>query len=285
MLFLIGGIAPMLIGTCLIFVLPESVKYLALQPDKRSRLLRTLRRLRPDTLVPDDAEFGIPSTPETTGLGLGKIFGGGLALITPLLWLCFLTCLMVLYWLGGWMPLLFERSGMTPGQAALTTSLFSFGGAIGGVLVSLLLDRFGFAAIAVLFALGGAAVAVLGIAGLGHSALMVFSGLAGFSVLGVQLAINATSGLLYPTPVRAKGVGWAFGMGRWGSILGPLIGAKLLAMRLGPEQLFRAAAVPLLVGLAAAVVLARLTYTRFGRLQLHEIPATAVAGDAAVTSS
>jgi AAHS family 4-hydroxybenzoate transporter-like MFS transporter len=284
-LFLIGGIAPLLIAVCLMFALPESVKYLALQTGKRRDLLRTLRRLRPDAVIPDDADFCIPSTPEATGLGLRKIFGGGLAVITPLLWFCFLTCLMVLYLLGGWMPVFFERSGMAPAQAALATSLFSLGGAVGGVLISLLLNRFGFAAIAALYALGGAAVAGLGIVGIGHDTLMVLSALTGFSVLGIQLAINATSGLLYPTPVRAKGVGWALGVGRSGSILGPLIGAKLLAMHLRPDQLFRAAAVPLLVGLVAAIVLARLSYLRFGRFQLDDAPAAAAGSYIAAPST
>ena len=43
-LFVIGGLVPLIVACCLPFVLPESIKFLALRPDRRPELLLTARR-------------------------------------------------------------------------------------------------------------------------------------------------------------------------------------------------------------------------------------------------
>lgn len=279
-LFLIGGAVPLIVAACLIFVLPESVKFLALRPNKRKELLRTARRIRPDLIIPDDAQFVVPETPAVPGagsltaaLGLNQIFKGGLAVITPLLWTCFCTALMANYFLNNWMPIIFESNGISPKEAALATTLYHVGGTFGGLLVSVLLDRFGFVAIAGLFVLAGPAIAAIGLNGISTGMLTFLSGLAGFAVLGAQFGNNACSGLIYPTEARSRGVGWALGVGRVGSVVGPLLGGVLVAMNLPVQQLFLAAALPMVVGVIAAAVLARLCYVRFNGYQLDDKPA------------
>jgi MFS transporter, AAHS family, 4-hydroxybenzoate transporter len=51
------------------------------------------------------------------------------------------------------------------------------------------------------------------------------------------------------------GVGWAFGAGRIGSFLGPMIGATLIATHLPFRQLFVYAAAPLLIGLVVSLLI------------------------------
>lgn len=274
-LFLIGGCVPLIVAFCLIFTLPESVKYLAQFRDKQRELVATARRLRPELVIPDDAQFVIERAPhQEGGLGLSQIYSGGLALITPLLWICFCTALMANFFLGSWMPLVFETNGMPPKQAAIASSLYHIGGTLGGIVISLLLDRFGIVAIVVLFALAGPAIAAVGLDGLSFEELTLMSTLAGFTVLGAQFGNNATAGLLYPTSFRSKGVGWAFAIGRFGSIAGPLLGAWLIAKELPMQQLFLAAAVPMIIGVMAAAFLSRICYTRFQGFQLDDKPAS-----------
>jgi AAHS family 4-hydroxybenzoate transporter-like MFS transporter len=52
-----------------------------------------------------------------------------------------------------------------------------------------------------------------------------------FTVCGVipQVALNYLCVELYPTPIRATGVGWAITAGRVGSVLGALVGGSLIA--------------------------------------------------------
>ncbi len=68
-------------------------------------------------------------------------------------------------------------------------------------------------------------------------------------------------------------MGWALGIGRFGSMLGPLIGGVLIGMKLPLPQLFLLAAAPMVAGLIARIGVARLCYQRLGGLHLDDLPA------------
>jgi AAHS family 4-hydroxybenzoate transporter-like MFS transporter len=276
-LFWIGGLAPLLIAACLSLQLPESVKYLALRPRRRAELLTTLRRMRPDLALNDDTSVvSAPAAPNATaasGAGLAQLFSGGLAWITPLLWICFAAALMANFFLVSWLPLVLVSSGLSAHQSGITTSFYHYGGTVGGILVSLVLARVGFSAVAALFLLAIPAIAAIGLFANSTTVMAAAVALAGFSTLGAQFGNNAASGLLYPTGVRARGVGWALGIGRFGSILGPLLGGALIGMKLPLQQLFLWAALPMLVGFLASLGVARLCYQRLGGLHLDDLPA------------
>ena len=70
------------------------------------------------------------------------------------------------------------------------------------------------------------------------------------------------AGTLYPTYMRSTGTGWAFGVGRAGSILGPVIGGQLLAFGLPLGMLFAAASTPVLISAGALFFLGRLAILR-----------------------
>jgi AAHS family 4-hydroxybenzoate transporter-like MFS transporter len=202
------------------------------------------------------------------GTGLAQLFSGRLAFITPILWLCFITALMANYFLNSWLPLIFENSGFTAQQSGLAISCYHYGGTVGGLFVALVLGRFGFTAIAALFVLAVPAIAAIGLPGISFATMVSAVALAGFCTLGAQFGNNAASGLLYPTVYRSRGVGWALGVGRLGSVIGPLVGGVLLGRRLPLQQLFIFAALPMAAGLIASAVLARLCYRGLGGLQL-----------------
>jgi AAHS family 4-hydroxybenzoate transporter-like MFS transporter len=273
-LFLVGGAVPLLVAVCLYFALPESVKFLGGRPERRDELLRISRRMRPDLALPEDTQFesAVQSKPSRGALGVGDILGPGFRAITPLLWVCFVTTLMANYFLNSWMPLLFNNAGLTPEKAALASSLYHIGGTVGGLLISVLLDQFGFVVIAVLFVCAAPAIAAIGSSSMSYAALAPLAGIAGLCVLGAQFGNNAAAGLLYPTQFRSKGVGWALGIGRFGAIVGPLLGGHLIKLHLPMRQLFLAAAMPMLVGAVAAVILVRLCYVRLGALRLSDVP-------------
>ena len=87
---------------------------------------------------------------------------------------------------------------------------------------------------------------------------------AGFCIVGGQIASNALAATYYPTMMRSTGVGWALGIGRVGSIVGPWIGGVMLARRVGADSLFLAAALPALCASLAALALARITRSGAG---------------------
>jgi MFS transporter, AAHS family, 4-hydroxybenzoate transporter len=70
-------------------------------------------------------------------------------------------------------------------------------------------------------------------------------------VVGAQIGMNALAAGLYPTSIRSTGVGWALGVGRIGSIIGPVAGGILLSLGWNAQSVVLIAAVPtLLAGLA-----------------------------------
>jgi AAHS family 4-hydroxybenzoate transporter-like MFS transporter len=270
-MFWIGGLAPLIFAVCLLFALPESVKFLAFKPERRAEFLRSVRRLRRDLAISDDAQFvGAPAAQEN-GLGMEAIFRGSFAWITPLLWVCFASALMANFFLNSWLPLIFEGSGLTAKQSGIATSLYHSGGTIGGLLVSLALGRFGFTVIALLFLCATLAIAAIGFPGLSYMAMVSVVALSGFCTLGAQFGNNAASGLLYPTAARSSGVGWALGIGRFGSIAGPLVGGLLIGMKVPARQLFVLAAIPMVAGFIASICVARLCFQKLGGIHLDEV--------------
>jgi AAHS family 4-hydroxybenzoate transporter-like MFS transporter len=271
-LFLVGGAVPLLVAACLQFALPESIKFLGGQPQRRDELLRVARRMRPDLALAEDTQFESSTPLPAPGVSGAGIFGPGFRAITPLLWVCFITTLMANYFLNSWMPLLFNNAGLTPEKAALASSLYHIGGTVGGLLISVLLDQFGFVVIAVLFVCAAPAIAAIGSSNMSFAALAPLAAVAGLCVLGAQFGNNAAAGLLYPTQFRSKGVGWALGIGRFGAMVGPLLGGYLIKLHLPLRQLFLAAATPMLIGAVAALILVRLCYVRLGALRLGDVP-------------
>ena len=74
----------------------------------------------------------------------------------------------------------------------------------------------------------------------------------GVGVIGGQTVSNALTADFYPTAIRSTGIGWALGIGRIGSILGPILGGFLLSYGGSARRVFWFAAVPALIATAAA---------------------------------
>lgn len=73
---------------------------------------------------------------------------------------------------------------------------------------------------------------------------MLLVALAGFCIVGTQTGLNALGGVLYPTAIRSTGSGWAYGVGRIGAILGPILGGVLISLHVPTSRIFLIVAVP-----------------------------------------
>jgi AAHS family 4-hydroxybenzoate transporter-like MFS transporter len=273
-IFLVGGLGALVVGAAAPFVLPESVKFLARRPERTKELLLTLRRMAPDAPMPRIVETKADAPPQR--VPTSALFAGGLAPVTLLLWLCFATTLMANFFLANWLPTLFGQIGIDPQTAALTSTMYHFGATFGGLAMALLLDRIGFLAVGGLLLLAVPAMLGIGLPGLPAGGLGLLVGIAGFCVLGAQFGSNAAAGLIYPTACRSRGLGLAFGVGRIGSVLGPLIGARLIGLKLPLMTMLAAMAGPVLLGAVAALVLAFIARRRFNGWRLDEMPATPI---------
>ena len=113
-----------------------------------------------------------------------------------------------------------------------------------------------------MFVLAVPVVGSIGFAGLTSEAalLMTATFFAGFLVLGIQSGINVVGAMIYPTSLRANGSGWELGIGRIGSIVGPLVGAIFVGLPV--QTLYMWAALPFAVGAVICFMVHRLNTAR-----------------------
>jgi MFS transporter, AAHS family, 4-hydroxybenzoate transporter len=256
--FVVGGLAPLVMLPILILRLPESVRFLATAGHAPERVAELLKRISPHTAFAPGVQFLIHET-HLAGLPVAHLFREGRALVTLLLWVVFFMSLLDIYFLANWLPTVLNDLGASVSQAALIGSMLQVGGVVGTFALGSIIDRFSFRALTVLYFAAVFAVGAIG--QLGHSAVLVSVAIfaAGFCVVGGQIAANALAAAFYPTSVRATGVGWALGMGRVGSIVGPLVGGVLLAAKWSTAAVFLIAAAAALCAGLAAFGLSRLT--------------------------
>jgi MFS transporter, AAHS family, 4-hydroxybenzoate transporter len=186
------------------------------------------------------------------------LFREGRTLVTLLLWVVFFMSLLDIYFLANWLPIVLNDLGASDSAAAAIGAMLQVGGIVGTFVLGSLIDRFSFRALALTYLVAVFAVGAIG--QLGHAAIPVSAAIfvAGFCVVGGQIAANALAAGFYPTALRATGVGWALGIGRIGSIIGPLVGGLLLAAKWSAAALFLAAAAAAFCASLAALGLSRL---------------------------
>jgi AAHS family 4-hydroxybenzoate transporter-like MFS transporter len=259
--FLIGGLAPLLFAPFLAFRLPESVRFLALSGRQDDRVATLLGRIAPGVDFAPGTRFAVHE-PKLPGLPVAHLFSQGRAKVTLLLWVVFFMSLLDLYFLSNWLPTVLNDLGASVSMAAVVGAMLQVGGVVGTFTLGHFIDRFSFRALALTYLLAAVAVAAIGYSGhsTGLATLAIFC--AGFCIVGGQIASNALAATYYPTSARSTGIGWALGIGRAGSIVGPLVGGALIALAWGTQSLFLAAAVPALVAAFAAFLLNRVAGRR-----------------------
>lgn len=250
-LFEVGGALALLTAVGIALFLPESVRFLAATARRPAELRATILRMRPEIEIPSEVIWSV-AAPPAGGRGLAQLFAPGLRRITPLLWVCFATALMTNYFLNSWLPLLGAAAGLSRDRISTAAMLYNVGGAAGGVLMSVLMDRLGVAVSVALYVIGVLSIGLLGFTGLDTGVLFPLVFLAGLAVLGAQFGNNAAAGMSYPTQFRANAVGWALAVGRFGSILGQLLGGALIGLNVPAGRLLMGASVPMLLGAVAA---------------------------------
>jgi len=235
--FLLGGAAPLVIVPVLALTLPESARFVVVHRRPQAAILATLGAIS-SQLNTADAILVVDET-EASGLPLKQLFTNHRAAATILLWIAFFTSLLLLYFLVNWLPSLLSRSGVPLERAIIATVLLNAGGIVGAIVLGRLIDRFGPTwVLAGAYATAALATAALGPLSSNTALLLSFVFVAGFGVVGGQICMNAVAAAIYPTNVRSTGVGRALGIGRLGSIIGPMVGGMLIANGFTTDTVF-----------------------------------------------
>lgn len=255
--FVVGGVLPLLLLPVLWFALPESVRFLVAKGAPESKIAPIVAKIDADASV---SEFiaGLKHEQSTAAKGFSvfQLFREGRTPTTLLLWVAFFMNLLVMYFLVNWFPTLLKGAGLPLSLAILSTATLNLGGVVGAIALGRMIDRISpYVVLGTAYAASAAFIALLAFGGTNLTVLLAGAALSGFGVVGAQIGCNALTASVYPTAIRATGVGWALGVGRIGAIVGPLVGGMLLARDWTPQSLILLAVVPAVIASIAVFTL------------------------------
>ena len=249
--FFAGGLLPLVMIPVVMLWLPESPRLLVLKSPRGKALAHTMRKLASDVDIPVGVSF-LTSHQPTQYSDVRALFADGRTVLTVLLWVVFFANLLTLFALMGWLPSVLKAAGYPLERAILASLLVALGGTIGGLAMALAIDRFGaIRPMTIGFFAASIIVSMIGFSAAWLPALLVVLFFGGFTSIGCQFGLNALASGSYDTNARATGLGFALGMGRLGSILGPILVGALVAMELSISTLFVFGALPMLIAAGA----------------------------------
>ncbi len=247
--YIVGGLAPLALVPLLWRMLPESISFLVTkgQTTQAGAILRRIDPTATASLKVAEAE------PKASNFPVRALFDPGYGSDTLKLWAAFFANLIAVYFLISWIPTLVVEAGFDLRFATWATVALNLGGAIGPLLLARITARYGTRlALPGILLLAALSVVITGRVGHSLPLLLALVFCCGFFAFGAQISLNTLAAHIYPTRARSTGVGWALGIGRIGSILGPLVGGVLLQMKLGLPTYFLAFSTLLIAAAVAA---------------------------------
>ena len=233
-LFAIGGVVPALAAIVLWRLLPESPRYLARHPRRWTELARTLARMGHPTM--EGATYVDRDEPTSQRASIRTLFQRRWRRDTLALFGAFFSCLLAVYLGFNWLTALLTSAGFDAATASGGITAFNLGGVVGALAGSLAIGRMG----SRLPMLAMTAGAVAGAVALGAMRIdvsqpvwpiLVMLTITGGLINAVQTTMYALAAHVYPSVVRATGVGTAASIGRVGAILSGYAGAWAIDYR------------------------------------------------------
>ena len=233
-MFVIGA-APAVLVLFLRRALPESPRWLA-GHGRLEAAEAAITRIESET---QKAIGGKPLPPvgparkiETKSASLSDLFGALYVRRTLVVWVIWFASYLVNYGLSIWMPTVYRTVFKLPLDVSLQYGMITTAfGLVGAAIAAFLIDRIGRKA---LFAVSfvGSAAALLFLAMIEHPTAqqaLIFNTIAYFFVSAINLGVYLYTPELYPTRVRALGVGTATAWLRLASMIGPTTVGYMIA--------------------------------------------------------
>jgi AAHS family 4-hydroxybenzoate transporter-like MFS transporter len=253
-IFILDGVLPLLLLPVLFAALPESLRFLVVRERPRDMIARIVRRIDPAIVVDSNTRLVVEEA-HASGTSVAALFRDGRGAATVLLWTIYFLSLLNLYLFANWLTVHMTSAGIPLERAIFIHSLFQVGGVFGAVF-GWVFDKSGPSrAIFLAYLIGGVAIACIGLVGSNVPLLIVSVLAAGFGIIGGQTCANALAAISYPTQIRSTGVGWATGVGRAGSILGPGLAGILVQWGMSTQNIFYLAVIPAVCAALAGAAL------------------------------
>jgi AAHS family 4-hydroxybenzoate transporter-like MFS transporter len=251
----IGGLMPLVLALLLIFLLPESVRYMAMRGRPVEKIRRTIAYVTQSRFDDMTAFTFSEHKPADGRSAIGIILSRHYLLGSVMLWVTYFMGLLIFYLLTSWMPLLMKDAGLSTSKAAILTALFPLGGGISAILAGWLMDYVNpHKVVAATYLLTALLIFGIGQGGTNLELLSMLIFLAGAAMNTAQSSMGSLAADLYPTHCRATGVAWMLGFGRFGGISGALIGAEFMHWHLSFANFFTLLAIPALIAALALII-------------------------------
>jgi benzoate transport len=217
--FYFGCVFTVMFIPLVFWLVPESVPWLIRKQPAHAleRVNRTLRRMGHAAIA------SLPTvTPEARSRSSGDIFGPALIATTIIVTAAYFFHVMSFYYVAKWTPKIVVDMGFTQSQGSGVLTWANVGGMAGGALLGLLTLRFNVKRLTIaVMLLGAVAVALFGRSAHELTELSILCAFALFCTNAGIVGMYAIFAHVFPTHVRSSGTGFAIGVGRGGSVIGP----------------------------------------------------------------
>ncbi len=231
-IFYLGGLLPIIVLPIMIKFLPESREFLKAQNTTQT-------------------------TTTTTQGSFKDLFNSQNLMRTCLISVSYFFTLMVVYIMLSWLPSLFMELGFSRKEGSTAQFFFMMSATVGTIILGMLTDRWKKAYVIILM-YGGILAGLFCLnAASSLTQMYLASALVGAFVIGCQGVLYAFGSIVYPTEVRATGVGMASAVGRVGAMLGPTIAGQLLAAGFGAAGVISAAIPCIVISAVFMLILVR----------------------------
>lgn len=256
-MFVTAGVATLITLPVIYFFLAESLDFLlksrpAGALKQANKLLKKMDHEPLSELPP--LQTNVPKA------SVSSLFSDGRQPATLLLWTVLFLSFATLYFLTMWIPKLAANAGLDMKLAIYAGTVFNLGAFFGIITQGYLSSRLGLQRVICGFLVATALLMigfgfVSGSVWGGPTLRLVLFGLIGFGVQGGFVGMYSLAAKLYPTRIRATGVGWAVGAGRIGAVVGPMVGGMLIGAGWSMSSNFIAFAIPaLLAGIITVLI-------------------------------
>ena len=231
-LFVLGGIAPVILCLLMAVFLPESLEFLVRRDKDGARIRKIVSRMSPDLGKDADARF-VPSGKKLPGVSVKHLFTEGRALTTIVWWVISIAATYLVWALVSWAPTLLRNAGATVQQYSLAFAAIMFGSICAAISIGRLMDKASpLRVLQVGFVLAFFAMWAFGLlAGSRSLAVVVAMSIGcGLFIFGAQGGAFAAATLAYPSSIRGTGAGWVYAVAKIGGVFAPAAGGLLLSL-------------------------------------------------------
>jgi AAHS family 4-hydroxybenzoate transporter-like MFS transporter len=257
-LFILGGVAPIVIGVVLALFLPESLEFLVRQGTDKARIRKVVSRINPTLAADEEVQFH-STEQKLPGVPVKHLFMEGRAFSTVLLWIAFFLSFYLIWVLLFWAPTLLRQSGASVQQYSLVFMFINLGSFVATITIGRLMDKFNpFRALTFAFVIAFVTVVAFGFsAGSPFIVIAIVSTITGMFIFAGNSGLMALATVSYPLDIRGSGLGWAYAIGKIGAMIAPVTGGLLLGWKWSVTQICAANAVSALLAVVAIVILQR----------------------------